>query len=129
MTARLAMTPARKERIWSACLGRCEECQAPVPPDGPGVEFDHIIPLWTATDDERRAELELDANLQALCPGCHQKKTSAEAGPRGKAKRLAGETGQNRPLREIRSRGFDQRFTKGVNGKVRLRSPREADHG
>ena len=128
MTARTAMTPARKERIWNACLGRCEECQEPVPQDGPGVEFDHVIPLWTATDAGRLAELECDANLQTLCPGCHREKTRLEHPARAKAKRLAGETCTAKPRRPLRSRGFSTTLTKGFDGKVRSRPiPADAD--
>lgn len=121
--ARKAMTQARKERIWTAHLGRCEECQAPVPMDGPGVQYDHIIPLWKARpgDIERLAELELDANLQTLCTGCHDAKTRAEAPARAKAKRLAGETCTAPTRRPLQGRGFDTTRSRGFDGKVRPR--------
>lgn len=44
------------------------------------LELDHIRPLWTLNEDERR-ELKwwLPFNLQLLCHWCHVEKTSREA--------------------------------------------------
>lgn len=112
---RRAMTLARKERIHAAHLGRCEECQKPLPVSGPEVAYDHVVALALGGPDT-------DDNLQLLCTvPCHARKTAADLTAIAKAKRLAGETGQDRRGRGINSRGFDTTLTRGFNGKVRPR--------
>lgn len=59
------------------------------PEPGPIVlHVDHIRPLWSLTDEERR-ELRwwLPFNLQLLCAACHAAKTAREARERAQVRR------------------------------------------
>jgi 5-methylcytosine-specific restriction endonuclease McrA len=111
-TARKSATAARRKQIVDAYGDLCAE-----PGCGDlGTELDHVIPLAMGGADDFE-------NWQLLCRFHHLIKTVLDVKAIAKAKRLAGETGQNRRKREIRSRGFDKSKTRGFDGKVRERCP------
>jgi len=92
------VSKARKDK----CLekhGNC--CAYPGCEDTKSLAVDHIIPLWMGGKNT-------DENLEPLCVPHHAAKTKREAALRGKVKRLAKETGQNRVKKQIQSRGFER---------------------
>lgn len=69
---RRAMTEARKRRIHTKRKGKCWMCGQPVELDGPGVRYDHKIPLELGGADD-------DANIWPLHrEPCDQIKTAAD---------------------------------------------------
>lgn len=101
-------------------------------------EYDHRVELWAGGTNDF-------ANWQALCAGCHKDKSGAEAKHRAKMNRLRGKAGQvkrrkergsqipSRPFSKafstlsmnpksaacgLKSRGFDKRLGKRMNGQV-----------
>jgi hypothetical protein len=92
--------------------------------------IDHKVPLWKVVGIEPQERIKYfgPLNLQILCEECHTKKTSREAAERAHYKRLAtksfapAEKGKRRiGNRLMRSRGFDNRFRRKMNGKVEAR--------
>lgn len=81
MTARRAMTAARKWRIWLREGGRCRDCGEQVPHFGPGVIYDHANQLSLSGDDS-------DENIFAIHASCDKPKTAKDARDRGKVRRL-----------------------------------------
>lgn len=73
--------PGYARPSWSTDLG-------PPAPRPIVLEVEHVRPLWSLTDDERR-ELRwwLPFNLQLLCLECHRAKTRREAAARARLRR------------------------------------------
>lgn len=117
--ARRAMTPARKRRIHQMRDGLCGECGASVPVDGPGVVYDHRITLWMAGSDD-------DSAIWPICKPCDDKKTPQDLSTIAKVKRIKKKhAGEKTPAkRPIKSRGFDKRFKKRLDGGVERRIER-----
>lgn len=65
---------AQKVRVWNRENGICYLCGKPVPPDGPGVQYDHRDMREVTGDDT-------DANLYATHPACHTEKTAKHDAP------------------------------------------------
>lgn len=104
---RKAITARMKAEAWQATNGCCYICGASVPMTGPGVEYDHKLPLWLHGKHNV-------ANIGPACPDpCHKAKTKREAPIRAKVvriqKRRAGEEKVKRP---INSPGFGARNRK-----------------
>lgn len=120
MTARRAMTDARKRRILAAHDGCCWRCGEAIMPDEP-VEFDHKLALARGGTDD-------DENIGPAHVPCHALKTFGTAGRRlgsdifeiAKTKRLAKKAaapvGGNHawPQRPMR----DARWKRKVNGET-----------
>ena len=51
------------------CAGK--ECSLPAGKELEEFDIDHVIPIWLGGSEDAN-------NLQALCPGCHRKKTDRE---------------------------------------------------
>ena len=69
---RSSMTPARKQRIWTAREGKCWMCGQPVPVEGPEVRYDHKLPLELGGSDD-------DENIWPLHrEPCDRIKTAAD---------------------------------------------------
>lgn len=111
MTARRAMTPARRRRIHEREGGLCWHCRLPVPMNGPGVRYDHIIELWISQDDS-------DGGIFPAHTACDAPKTAAGQRTIAKIKRLIrGNDPEARAARQakkrpIPNRGFDKPRTK-----------------
>lgn len=105
------MSKARRERIIQDQGGVCKRAGC----DDPATDVDHIIPLWMGGTNR-------DENLEGLCPAHHRQKTSAEAGIRGKVKRIEKKSDplMRKPSR-LQSRGFDKTKRRKFNGKVEER--------
>lgn len=57
---------------------------------GPGVEIDHIVPLWKVAlmpPERQTIRWWLPGNLQGLCRICHRDKTKAEAAERAQSRK------------------------------------------
>ncbi len=121
MTARRAMTDARKRRICAFWNWRTptddvvgiEAGKIVTVKDGKRCEFDHRHQMATGGEDD-------DKNPAPLSPDDHKPKTKADAKARGKIRRLSG---ANKPptKRQIPSRPFDRRFKKKLDGSVEPR--------
>lgn len=109
-TPRRAMTPARKRRIWEANGGRCYQCSTPVPVDGPGVTYDHRIPLGLGGAED-------DDNPRPACGECDAAKTPRDISQIAKAKRQA-KMATKKPKGRLKGRGFPP---KGQGPKMRSR--------
>jgi 5-methylcytosine-specific restriction endonuclease McrA len=97
-TKRLAMSAARKVRIWGLCGGVCGVCGIPVPMSGPLVIYDHWSPLAQGTPDD-------DEHVQVLCFTCNAAKFTTDMAAIGKSRRLAKrEAGETKPKRKIPQR-------------------------
>jgi 5-methylcytosine-specific restriction protein A len=78
---RPSLSKTAKARIWTAGNGLCALCGKPVPPDGPGVQFDHDTARELGGSDD-------ESNLRAVHTRCHAAKTAGEDIPRiAKARR------------------------------------------
>lgn len=84
------------------------------------VEFDHEIPLGAGGKDHDQVA------LVPLCKPCHALKTSADAKRIAKTRRQAGLTGQQARRKRkgptMKSRGFDKRYKKKMDGTVERRT-------
>lgn len=121
MTARRAMTPARKRRIHEARDGVCYHCNLPVPVAGPDVRYDHRIGYWLRDADD-------DSDLWPVHLACDKKKTAADQGKIAKVKRLirdADPETRKRSKRPLTSRGFDKGLRKKMDGTVVRRTPHD----
>lgn len=122
VATRKPMSARRKKNIWEREGGICWMCEKPVPMTGRGeVVYDHRIPLEAGGTDD-------DENIYPLhYSPCDKIKTAQDKKTIAKAKRQAGETGQQarrkqapltRKPSRLQSRGFDGRFKKKMNGEV-----------
>ena len=115
MSARRYLRPAEKQELWEQQGCQCANpaCCAPLTLDE--VQWDHVRPLWAGGTNEE--------NWQGLCAQCHAEKTRREATSRAKAdrqgKKHRGEATRKGP--PIRSRGFDTRLRRRMDGKVERR--------
>lgn len=87
MSKRPAMTPKRRMEVWLARNGTCYLCRQKVRATE-AWDVEHRI-AWELSKDDSLANLEV-----AHREGCHKAKTKTDAGTIAKAKRQAGETGQ-----------------------------------
>lgn len=116
---RPSMTKARRARIWERDGGVCYICGEKVAL-GEAWDVEHRI-AWALSFDDS------DDNLAvAHKDGCHSTKTKADVKSIARAKRMAGETGQQarrkkENYRPIPSKPFDKTVTRGFDGKVRKR--------
>ena len=106
------MTHARKRRSaeawnWQTPQGKplcLEGGEVHLLATGKPPEYDHINQLALSNDDT-------DENIQPLTQEQHKLKTKADAGARGKIRRITGTNKPPRisywPNRKIRSRGFN----------------------
>lgn len=100
-TKRKGLTPKQKAEILAAdpVCPICDQEIACVA----DAEFDHTIPLELGGKHE-------PSNIRALHVNCHRIKTEADAKSIAKARRIRKRrTGQAKPKRKIRSRGFRKR--------------------
>ena len=124
------LTPKQKVALVKNQEGCCAICG-----EKPRVfEYDHRVELWAGGTNDF-------ANWQALCRKCHTDKSGAEAKHRAKMNRLRGKAGQVKRRKErgsllksrnslslnprgaanfggLKSRGFDKRLRKRMDGKV-----------
>lgn len=96
-TPRRAMTIARKREIHAAHDGKCI-CGKPVPLTGPGVTYDHRVPIWFGSPDENR-------EVRPLCDDCDGSKTSNDQTQIAKTKRLKAEHERTEPKPPSRLKG------------------------
>jgi 5-methylcytosine-specific restriction protein A len=67
-----APAPARvKLRVYDRHSGHCASCARKLGVAGEQIEYDHITALILGGENR-------ESNLQALCPGCHRSKTTAD---------------------------------------------------
>jgi hypothetical protein len=123
------MTPARKRRIWEVYDGRCAACRTPVPISGPGVIYDHDIPIWFG----RRPDT--DDSAGPLCRPCDAIKTPADQTRIAKTKRqqkmatkkpkgsLPPRPFPKGPKRPIPGRGFNTAHRRRMNGSIEKAKP------
>lgn len=116
---RPAMTKARRAKIWMRDDGLCYLCGLKIGL-GEAYDIEHVIPWALSFDDS-------DENLKLAHKGtCHSLKTKTDVKSIAKAKRMAGEHGQQarrkkENYRPMPSRGFDKTVTRGFDGKVKPR--------
>lgn len=88
------------------------------------AELDHHLALVDGGKHET-------GNLRPICSSCHRKKSAREHRNNAKAKRLAKAHAEHqavlarvmkRPAGKIRSRGFDKRLRKKMNGQTERRT-------
>jgi len=118
-TPRRAMTIARKRRIWERVAGKCWFCGKVTPPTGPGVVYDHKLPLELGGTDDDAQVFPLHAEP------CNRIKTKADSWRIAKMRRQAKIHDEREPSR-LQSRGFDRSLRRKFNGTVERREP--ADH-
>ena len=100
-TKRRPVTEARKKRIHAFHKGFCGECGDETPISGPGVVYDHRIPVWTGGADDD------GPNMRPVCKACDRLKTAADQGDIAKIKRIIARLdGTRRKRRAIRSKPF-----------------------
>lgn len=90
-------------------------------------EVDHVIPLWKVRTLDAAALVKYFGpdNLQMLCKPCHVAKTAREAGERAHFNAMAKKAKQPARKGTMRSRGFDKRFRRKMNGTVeKVASPK-----
>ena len=95
---RPSMSKVRRARIFEAHKGLCGLCGKKITGD---YDIEHRIPWAISFDDS-------DGNLYPAHKDGHALKTKQDVKDIAKAKRLAGETGQNRIKKSIPSRPFDK---------------------
>ena len=114
--------PLTRRQVLELCLrqeGRCAcGCGQRLDPMTEGVIDEHLIALELTGPNELR-------NRALLRKPCAKEKTKRDAGLIAKAKRLAGEVGQNRAKRPIRSAGFRKDISRGFDGRVKPRRQEE----
>ncbi len=115
-TVRASMSAKRRKRLLDLGGNVCCECAVTSP-----LHLDHRIPLALGGADA-------DENIQILCEAHHRAKTRQDARDIAKARRLA-KKGVGTPPRPgtIKSRGFDKSRSRGMNGAIKNRRPKEAD--
>ena len=121
---RRAMTYGEKLRRWDEVGRVCMVCKLPCAPAGPDVIWDHRVPLAIGGTNDL-------ANMEPHhAGGCAKRKTAQDARTRAKVNRLR-KTAENaeRPSgtapaprkRHLRSRGFQTRLRKRMDGTVEPR--------
>lgn len=93
-TPRKGFTKAQRKAVWEAQGGRCGGCEADLQP---GFHIDHVRPLADGGAHD-------PGNWLALCPPCHQRKTSGEATQRAKTERIRKREAEGQKPSRIRSR-------------------------
>jgi 5-methylcytosine-specific restriction endonuclease McrA len=80
-----------------------------------GVEYDHILPL-------ELGGLHVVENLQALCVGCHKKKTAVDVAAIRRAARRQRKllTGRSKKGsgRKLKSKGFNKTLKRKFSGEI-----------
>jgi len=71
------VSKARRDKILAGQSHVCKRANC----EETATDVDHILPLWVGGTND-------DSNLEGLCPGCHKRKTSAEAKARAKVNRI-----------------------------------------
>jgi 5-methylcytosine-specific restriction endonuclease McrA len=105
---RRALTPSEKASVRARQDQRCPKCQLPL--EG-RVEFNHRLALIFGGDNS------LD-NFEAVHQHCHRQDTTAVIKGHRKSLRIAKKrTGETKPKRKIKSRGFTQWL--GMDGTIR----------
>jgi hypothetical protein len=96
----------------------------------PGTICEHILPFFFV--QEHKLE-----NLEPRCRDHAAEKTVLDQANIGHVRRMAGESGPQKRLRErkaqglgsrLNGHGFDKTKTRGFDGKVRARNPGGATH-
>lgn len=118
---RRKLTRKQKAEIVQDQNGQCKACGSKLQVGE--IEFDHREERRMAVDAEDAARREELSNFDALCSTCHLAKTAEWTAIHAKARRQAGETGQQARRRagktqKIESRGFDKRFKRKLDGTV-----------
>lgn len=119
MTRRRAIPAHVRKAALAAYRDSCALCS-----DAPtGLHIDHIVPVALGGTNEL-------SNLWPLCVPCHRRKTTGTTQAERlasdlygitKSARVARKWSQPLPEGRIRSRGFDKRFRKRMNGDVERR--------
>lgn len=100
-TPRAAMTLARKKRIHALVGGQCRWCGLPVEVSGPGVVYDHRIPLTLGGEDT-------DDNIRPLhARPCDAAKTALDRKVIAKVARL-----RDKKRREAKAKRAKRRWPK-----------------
>lgn len=81
MTARKAISDAKRLRVWEAHKGVCHICECKVWP-GEDWEVEHVIPLALGGADD-------ETNMRPAHVDCHAGKTRSDNKSWSKAKRIA----------------------------------------
>jgi len=92
MGKRRKLTRHQKAALFLYHNGQCAECGSKLAIGE--VEWDHVKERRMAVDEADAAEREDLSNFQPLCECCHKAKTAEWSGIHAKARRQAGETGQ-----------------------------------
>lgn len=101
------MSAARMARIWERESGVCWICSKPVEARGPGVRYDHRIPLEIIGHDG-------DENIYPIHrEPCDRIKTAADQAKIAKIRRMAGEKGQAARRAKNGSKMKSRPFPKG----------------
>lgn len=108
-TKRAEFSESTKATAYEREGGRCQECGKPT---YRGAEYDHRIPCALGGTNELE-------NCVVLCAPCHKRKTREHDRPAiDKSKRIA----EKRMGLRAKSRGFDTRYRKKMDGTVVPRS-------
>lgn len=109
---RKRLSDKTKDEIVARQQWCCAVCGGPL--EEGNIDFDHEIPLDLLGKDD-------PDNLQAICRvPCHRDKTKADAKVIAKSRRIRrkNEGTWRKPKVKLRSRGFDKRFKKKLDGTV-----------
>lgn len=109
MVKRRKLTRKQKAEIVRDQNGQCIDCGSKLQVGE--IDFDHRKERRMAVDEQDALDREQLSNFAAICQTCHGAKTAEWAGIHAKARRQAGETGQQARRRagktkKIQSAGF-----------------------
>ncbi len=122
MIARKSLSKKQRRAVLHAAGGRCYLCGEVINlarakmVEAEGFEVEHIHQLAMGGADD-------PSNWRPAHPSCHAEKTKRDAAARAKVRRWQVKAeGRQKPKQKIRTRGFDKRFTRKING---MTIPRE----
>lgn len=123
---RRLFTRAQRRKIFERANGCCELCGAKITRPGAWVAG-HIIAHWAGGETAV-----WNGRVEGIDCGCAAKTAEMDKKAAAKNKRIRGITGRRKPgakVAKIRSRGFDKRFKRKLNGKVVPNERKQGDDG